>query len=573
MEVAGENLRTGAMARLCLCAAIISSCLFLPVACMTPEKAVRESEAAGTRLATELWQRQTGSTNVFDVYRPADALTLRIALLASARGEQGVVFPDLKGISLGAVSNGTLSVTLKEALCIAARNDRQYQTHKETVFLRALDLDYQQYRFENSFSGLLLGALSGDPSFKRATGQTSGGFERQIESGLRVAGALAVDVVSLLRDDWRSLGLTGDLTMSLPLLRGGGRDIIREPLTQAERDLLYAILNFEHYRQTYAVSVASDYFDVLEYAQRLENSLDNERRLAENSRRAEMMFEAGRLERIQVDQARTDLLRASQSVISTRQSFEARMDDFKMRIGLPPEAKLALDPAELGLLEDQIENWAQTQKDAAETFPDETEAYRIALTERRDMIVARHRVEDSVRAVKIASDALRADLTLTGSAGMDRARATGESGFSGGEKTDLGLKADLPWDRRRERNAFKRELVLLEQSKRSLEEKEDNVKQSIRNGYRNISAARASYLNQVESMKVAKLRVDSNDLFLQAGRSSMRDFLEAEGSMLNARNSMCSAVIQWWKSVLELRRDLGVLEISEAGVWQNLYGE
>lgn len=189
------------------------------------------------------------------------------------------------------------------------------------------------------------------------------------------------------------------------------------------------------------------------------------------------------------------------------------------------------------------------------------------------MIVARHKVEDSVRAVKIASDALRADLTLTGSAGMDRARSTGESSFKGGEETGLGLKADLPWDRRRERNAFKRELVLLEQSKRSLEEKEDSVKQSIRNGYRNISAARASYLNQVESMKVAKLRVDSNDMFLQAGRSSMRDFLEAEGAMLNARNSLCSAMILWWKSELELRRDMGVLDISEAGVWQNLYGD
>jgi len=189
------------------------------------------------------------------------------------------------------------------------------------------------------------------------------------------------------------------------------------------------------------------------------------------------------------------------------------------------------------------------------------------------MIVARHRVEDSVRSVKIASDALRADLAVTGSAGMDRARSTGQSSFSGGETTGLGLRADLPWDRRRERNAFKRELVLLEQSKRSLEDKEDSVKQSVRNGYRNLSAARASYLNQVESMKVAKLRVDSNDLFLQSGRSSMRDILEAEGAMLSARNALCSAVILWWRSELELRRDLGVLDISEAGVWQDFYGD
>ncbi len=573
MVVAGKNLLAGALARLVFCAATFSWCLFLPVACMTPEKAVRDSDAAGMRLAAEFWQRQTGRTNAFDVYRPADVLTLRIALLAAARGEPGVVFPNLAEIELSPVTNGTLSVTLKEALCIAARNDRNFQTHKEAVFLKALDLDYQRYRFENSFSGMMLGALSGDPALKRATGQASSGFERQMESGLKVAGALALEVASLLRDDWRSLGVTGDLTMSLPLLRGSGREIIREPLTQAERDLLYAILNFEHYRQTYAFSVGEAYFDVLEYAQRLENALDNERRLTENSRRAEMMFKAGRLQRIQVDQARSDLLTAGQGVISTRQSFETRMDDFKMRIGLPPEAKLTLDPAELGRLEDQIENWAQTQTDAAQAFPDELEAYRIALTERRDMIVARHRVEDSVRSVKIAADALRADLALTGSAGIDRARSTGEAEFRGGETTGLGVRASLPWDRRRERNEFKKQLVLLEQDKRSLEEKEDSVKQSVRNGYRNISAARASYLNKAESLKVAKLRVDSNDLFLQAGRSSMRDILEAEGAMLGARNALCSAVISWWKSDLELRRDLGVLDISDAGVWHDFDGD
>ncbi|MDD4101922.1 MAG: TolC family protein [Kiritimatiellae bacterium] len=573
MMVAGNNLLTGVLARCFVCAAAMLWLVFLPVACMTPEKAVKDSDAAGVRLATECWQRQTGRTNDFDVHRPADALTLRIALLAVARGEQGVVFPELQHTDIKAVANGTLSLSLKDALCVAARNDRQYQTHKETVFLRALDLDYQQYQFENSFSGMMLGLLSGDPAVKRATGQASSGFERKLESGLKVAGALAFDVVSLLRDDWRSLGVTGDLTMSLPLLRGSGREIIREPLTQAERDLLYAIMNFEHYRQTYSVSVASAYLDVLEYVQRLENALDNERRLAENSRRAEMMFDAGRMQRIQVDQARSDLLTASQGVISTRKSYETKLDDFKMRIGLPPESKLELEPGELALLERLMENWANVKEHATETFPDELEAYRIALAERRDMIVMRHRVDDSVRSVKIAADDLRADATLTGSVGFDRARSTGQSSFSGGELSSLGLRASLPWDRRRERNAFKRQLVLLEQTKRALEEKEDSVKQSVRNGYRNLVAARASYLNQVESMKVAKLRVDSNDLFLQSGRSSMRDILEAEGAMLSARNALCSAVILWWRSDLELRRDLGVLDISDAGMWHDFYGD
>ncbi len=547
----------------CVCAALA----VMVAGCMTPEKAYRASNEAGVRLATEYWQRQSGSARDFDVHRPADALTLRIALLAVVRGEQGVVFPTIPHADPLTVSNSVLTLSLSDAMCVAARNDRAYQNMKEAVFTSALDLDYQQYQFETTFSGMMLGLLSGDPEAEKARGRTTGGFSRRLENGAEIAGSLALDVVSLLRDDWRSLGLQGDLTMTLPLMRGAGRDIVREPLTQAERNLLYAIRSFEHYRQTYAVSVAVAYFDVLEYVQRVHNAVDNERNLAENSRRAEMMFEAGRMQRIQVDQARSDLLAANKSVINARKSYEVRLDALKIRLGLPPEAHVEVNLAEVEKLERKMERWAQASDNAVAAYPDEAEACRIALSERHDVFITRCRVEDTARAVKIAADALRADVTLTGGASLDRARATGENGFDGEEAWDAGVRADWPWNRRRERNAFRRQLIALEQAKRSLEEREDAVKQAVRNGLRNLVAARASYVNQVEAVKVASLRVESNALFLQSGRAAMRDVLEAQEDLLAARNELCSVLIDWQVSDLELQRDMGVLKISEAGMW------
>lgn len=573
MVWAGKCLRKKWQRHMCACAGLVAWCLFVPMACMTPDKAVKEGNEAGTRLATEFWQQQTGSTNVFDVHRPADALTLRIALLAAARGDQTVVFPSIPYADSLTASNGILTLSLSHAMCVAARNDRAYQKLKESIFSAALDLDYQQYQFDTSFSGTMLALLSGEPSVEKATGQGSAGFERKLENGAEIAGKLALDVVSLLRDDWRSLGLTGDLTMSLPLLRGAGREIVREPLTQAERNLIYAIRTFEHYRQTYAVSVATSYFDVMEYSQRVRNAMDNERNLSENSRRAEMMFAAGRMQRIQVDQARTDLLDANESVIATLKSYETKLDSLKVKLGLPPEAKIALDFGEVGRLERKMARLAHDETSAVAAFPDEAEACRIALMERHDLFVTRCELEDETRAVKIAADALRADLTLKGSADFDRVRETGENGFEGDEAWNAGLTTDLPWNRRKERNAFRKQLIALEQAKRTLDEREDAVKQSVRSGLRNLRSARASYMNQIEAVKVARLRVESNTLFLQSGRSSMRDVLEAEESLLDARNALCSALIDWQVSDLELRRDMGVLKISEAGMWLEANGE
>ena len=568
MVIAGKYLQNAGLRHVVAGIAVTAWCLLVPVACMTPDKAVRETDETGTRLATAYWQQQTGSTRAFDVNRPADALTLRIALLAASRGEQGVVFPAVPNASLMTASNGVLTLSLTDALCVAARDDRQYQTLKEAVFSSALDLDYQQYQFETSFSGMLLALLSGDPGAEKATGKTKAGFERNLENGTKIAGQLALDVVSLLRDDWRSLGLTGDLTMTVPLVRGAGRDIVREPLTQAERELVYAIQTFESYRQSDVVAVASAYFDVLGYAQQLKNALDNERRLSENSRRAEMMFTAGRMQKIEVDQARSDLLAAGGSVISARKNYETSLDVFKVKIGLPPEAKIVLDATELDRLEAQMERLAQISKSAVEAFPEEAEACRIALDVRHDLIITRGKLEDAARAVRIAADQLRGDVALNGELDLDRLRETGGGGFNGGEAWSTSVQADLPWNRRKERNAFKKKLIALEQAKRTLEAEEDSVKQAVRSGLRNLIAARASYENQVEAVKVARLRVDSNTLFLQSGRSSMRDVLEAEAALLSARNALCSALIDWRMSDLQLRRDMGVLKISEAGIWR-----
>ena len=71
-------------------------------------------------------------------------------------------------------------------------------------------------------------------------------------------------------------------------------------------------------------------------------------------------------------------------------------------------------------------------------------------------------------------------------------------------------------------------------------------------------AARALYENKVEAYKTACMRVAATDLFMQSGRSSMRDILEAESALLTARNALCSAVIDWRMSDLSLRNAMGI---------------
>jgi outer membrane protein TolC len=544
--------------------------LVAPVGCMTPSRADRETEEVAHRLATAYWQVQTGRTNALDLSRPSEVLTLRIALQAIARGDESVVFPAIPDMNVN-LTNGAWRLTLAEALNVAARNDRMYQSLKEAVFSAALDLDSKQFMFETTFSGMMLGALSdeipgSDPLIEAAT---SADISRRFESGTVMAGSLALDVSRLLSSDWSSLGLAGDLSMTIPLLRGSGREIVREPLTQAERNLVYAIRKFEFYRQTYAVTITDRFFMVLEYAQRLKNAKENEQNLDRNSRRATMMFEAGRMGSIEADQAKSQILYARESVITMRRSFETRLDSFKMSIGLPPDALVEVDEEELTKLTSEIQQAAKAGTGGERLFPDEEDACGMALAKRLDLMNTRDTLNDAERGVKVAADMLRADVSVTGRGDTSRSFALNNSAQNdGGESWRFSVRADWPWNRRLERNAYKKKLIALEQTKRNIDEMEDVVKAAIRNGIRSLAAAESSYKIRTEALRVAHMRVDSTAMFMESGRVIMRDVLEAQKALITAQDDLCAAIVGWQLRELELRRDMGILSVSDVGMWQ-----
>ena len=130
------------------------------------------------------------------------------------------------------------------------------------------------------------------------------------------------------------------------------------------------------------------------------------------------------------------------------------------------------------------------------------------------------------------------------------------------------VKFSMPWDRRRERNQYRQALIARDRAERGYAESEDEVKNEVRAGYRDLAATRALYGNKVEAYRTACMRVEANDLFMQSGRSSMRDILEAESALLSARNALCSAVIDWWTSDLGLRCATGGLEMNRDGTWK-----
>jgi len=232
------------------------------------------------------------------------------------------------------------------------------------------------------------------------------GISKLLGTGARILGDASIDFAHDLGqgNGWDAVSNLS-LSITQPLLRGFGADIVMEPLTQAERNVVYAARTYERVRRTFSYDVASRYYRLLESYDRLANEIANRERTIELRERNDAFSQAGRVSDIEVDDARQNELSAETRVIEAQQSLDASLDDFKFWLGLPIDVELRLDlDDETPLLSDE----------ALELELVEENIVAVALEHRLDHLTVLDRVEDSERRLHIAEDGLRSTSTCPG---------------------------------------------------------------------------------------------------------------------------------------------------------------
>lgn len=589
--------------------------------CKSPTKHRAEADRVASEIIAQKQLEATGRTESFSIDRPSDILRRRLL------EEQGLLFAGPASLGTDKLEpiehwpqddypprtsspdaarsiepNRPLKLSLVDVLEVAAGNSFEYQSRKEAVFQTALGLDLARNQFRNIVTVQGQSGLSVDTAGDDTVTVDSGavaGISRRFKNGLDLSSAISLDLMHWLTNGGGSLvGLRGDASVSYPLLRGSGRHIITEPLTQAERDVVYEMWNFERFKRTFAVSVAREYFSVLSQMDRVKNAEDNYRSSVVSARWSRRRTDAGRMDAIEMDQATQRELSARNNWISAQERLKGSLDSFKVSLGLPPDALIELDPNDLTELRGRSDNIiaaivASSEYEAAETAPpadarvdlepasnedagplelDERVAVRLALDRRLDLKVAMGVVYDAQREVVIRADALRAGLDLGGSASVSDTDADGSLSLGDWQFGTL-LSVDLPIERTAERNEYRNSLISLERATRNVQTLEDDIKLAIRDKLRALLLSREGLKIQAQSVVVAQKRVRSSQLFLEAGRIQIRDLLEAQDDLLAAQNDLTSALVEYRIAELEIQRDMGVLAIDDKGLWQEFSPE
>ncbi len=324
---------------------------------------------------------------------------------------------------------GEVTIDQQGAVELALIHSPRYQSQLEDLFLSALDVTFERFRFDTQFFGgsdIFLTAegrdrAGGNSSTELTVSPARPGNRWRAERLTATGGELVVGFANSLvwqfsgNNNYDSTTLL-DFTLIQPLLRSGGRTVVLERLTIAERALLANVRQMERWRRGFYVQIltgrdagqgpsrrggffggaglegfsgvggggfgrvggfgggfggggggftggagaesAGGYYGLLQDQQELRNQRANVAALRDSVTQLEASYDAGRIDRFQVDLARQALYNAQSQLLTAEAAYKASVEGFQTGLGLPPELSIQIrDPFldHFNLLDTQLE--------------------------------------------------------------------------------------------------------------------------------------------------------------------------------------------------------------------------
>lgn len=440
---------------------------------------------------------------------------------------------------------------LFQAIEYGVQHAREYQNRMEDLFLAALDVTLERHLFEpRPFMQSSVGIDGGqhDVNYRSALNATNTvGVRQQLPYGGEIVARQLVKTVDALNEktaDGESAGVA--LEASIPLLRGAGL-VNLEPLISSERELVYAVRDFENYRRSFVVNIAAQYFRLINQQQNISNRRRSYENLRDLTERTQALYLAGKLSYLDVQRSLQNQFTAQNQLINAINDYQTALDDFKIALGMDVQETLDVFPVALDIA---------TPSHTAE------QATELALKYRLDLQTATDRTEDARRGISNAKNSLLPGLDLHTSGEMGSRPGGSMKRWSDDTAVySADLVLDWPIDRVAERNAYRRALIQFERSQRSFVTARENVIADVRQTSRSIRTAEATLTIQKRNLELAQRRLDLATELLIQGKKGALDVVDAESALLSAQDALESAKANLQILVLQYLRDTGTLRI------------
>lgn len=464
------------------------------------------------------------------------------------------------------------AMTLENALAIAFKNSRAFQSRKETLYSSALSLATLSRGWETVLFDGDAGATA--EAIRTGKGGPEGGTDstnrylsadgnaslsrRIIGGGLLTLGASMNYTTNFLGLSDTEVGSLVSGSFTQPLLRGAWRGLAFEGQHRRERNFFFDVFEFSRFRQTFAVSIMQDYYNVLRNRDQVENSKTTVSRLQKAYDMTRTLVQGGQIARVQEDQAEQDLLNAQIALEVTLLTYSNALDSFKITLGLPISTEMRLNyPKAL----------VDLNKEGPKSFPlAEGNAVNITLSTDTTLMRARARARDTGKDVEIAADQFNPGLDLElgiSAPGTAKTSPTRIQTHHHTRNAKLTLQYGL--DQTSNRDVYRNALILRDSASRNLARAEDTATLNVRNSFRSLKQSKQSFSLQARSVAIARRRTTLVTLRRKEGQASARDVTEAERARTLALNGLTNSLINYTMTRLNFLARLGMLDVDNEG--------
>ncbi len=515
----------------------------------------RNQRLDGGAIAPErTWQTPTGLEDPRLVEKeppsnnpPADALSFQVADEARDVASRLKSLQDEEEASVNA-----LELDLPAALRQSHLTAREYLSAEEDYILAGIRLLIERHRWDPRLFATVAANVTGGWDDGAPSSALNIVNELAVRKQLPFGGEVAARWIWQAAEDLR-MNASGRYRQSsqivldgtVPLLRGAG-DVAQESLIQSERNLVYAARDFENFRRDLFVSIAGDYFSLL---QQIDGITSQEQQLASFEAleaRQRAWYEAGKLPEIDVNLAANNTLNARASLANRRESFVLALDRFKVRLGIPVRQPVVIKPFELKIPEPESSMTAATELALA---------YRLDLQNRRDQ------VDDSKRQVRNAQNNLLPDLNLAAGVTLPTDTDAREGGLVyelDDVRYNAGLTFGIPLDREIERLQLRSSIIALQTAERNFDRFRDELILDVRAKVREIERARFNLVLAEQRVEITRRRqeeqeIRADEVDTQARVDTANDLLSAEQARDQARTDLRNSVLNYLVATGQLR--------------------
>ena len=443
---------------------------------------------------------------------------------------------------------------LREALRLAVRNNQRFLVEGENLQVQLLTLEALRHSWNPTVEPLTGSVFyTSNPDGPDAVGQdVTARISQKMPFG-GVASASWTHAASQVPKPRAYTG-TGVVSLTQPILRGGGYGVALEDLVSSERGYVYSSRIREFNRVQLHVGVVESYFGLLQRENAIRNFERNLQRARRQALQAQIQESFGRVTRTDVYRSQLQVTRAESDLSVQREQLKIARDAFKIDLGLAPELEILLLPEKV-----EYRPMAVTPE----------EAVAAALAHNPAWLNARDQVEDARRQLAVAVNATLPRLDVTAS----YAWASGVSSRAAGPYEtalrDLTVSAgfEIPLDRYSLRRDYQKAVIAERQAEREFLRARDFVVRDVQVQLTLLRQAELTMEFQRRSIADAEKAVRLAEFDYLRGKSANRDVLEAQDQLVQAQNGYDAALVQARISQLRLQNYIGKLTVDLEGEW------